>query len=110
MLGSGSYSSGILARLIQAVRKPKLFAPITSQRFDETKTISCCPGLPAGSVKVGLLKSPSHLQQRSAFSCGGDPRDLSPRELVHAANIASAPLLACSREAGTKQPHRTPAL
>src|SRR5262245_25031270 len=39
-LGAGSYSSGIFARLTQAVRKPKAAAPITSQRFDEAKTTS----------------------------------------------------------------------
>src|SRR5262245_11417799 len=38
--GAGSYSAGRCVRLIQAMRKPKVPAPMTSQRFAETKTTS----------------------------------------------------------------------
>src|SRR6266404_8160852 len=50
--GGGSYSSGRWVRLIQAVRKPKAAAPMTSQRFDETKTAS--PGAILKHERISL--------------------------------------------------------
>src|SRR5258707_248084 len=50
--GGGSYSSGRGGRLIQAVRKPKAAAPMTSQRFDETKTAS--PGAILKHERISL--------------------------------------------------------